>query len=958
MKRKLIAYLAAFGVAVSLCLPLQAAGQPVHDADWFDGRYMESDMDYGSYRRAHGAAGAAVGAPTEICAEQLIPVGGAEAVQAGGEAGVRLSAVNQAVQAAFSVETEGYYTVELRYYTDDRESRNVEAALELDGDVPFRNAARLTLSRLWQDEGPIRTNEQTGNQAAPRQQMVPGWQTVTLQSREGEYRKAYALYLTAGEHRLGLTLLESAMTVGGFTLRPEASLPDYEAYAAGQAGEDRVPSDYRETWQAEAASLKSSGTFSPSADRTSPHNEPYHVSQIRINVIGSNWSSCGDWIEWRIRVPEDGWYQLHFRYRQDANKGLPSHRSLSVDGAVPFAEAAQLAFAYTESFASYSLSDTSGRPLPLYLTAGEHTLRLTVTAGELSEAVYALTDTLNELNTVYREILMITGVNPDQYTDYDLDTAVPQLRERLAAASAALKQAYAAVQTLSGGRGNQAELLNRFAAQLDSFGEKIATLSLRLTEFRDNISALSAWLMDIRQQPLMLDSFTLTARGAVSPYRRDGFFDKLWLELRMFFASFFSDYEYFTAREQPERITLWLSAGRDQGQVLQTMIEDMFTPDTGIGVEIRLVSAGLTQAYLSGDCPDVSVMQGRGQPVNLGARGALLALEEMPGFDEVAGHFQPTALVPYTLDGHCYGLPDSQSFFMMFYRKDIFRELSLSVPETWEELLFLSNVLQRSNMEIGLPYTSTDANASVDVGMASRNIFSALLLQNGGQFYADDLSRTALLSEEAQQAFCRWTDFYLLHDIPLTYNFYNRFRTGEMPIGIADYTLYNQLSSAALEIRGLWEMVPIPGIRQADGSVDRSQGSTGSACVILKDTEHAQAAWRFLCWWTGAEAQSRYMQDIESVLGVTARYPTATTEAFRNAGWNRREYASLTEQWRQVEDIPEVVGSYYVVRGLDNAFREAILEGRNPREALSVWNRSINAEIERKRKEFHLEADR
>ena len=198
MKRKLTAYLAAFGVAVSLCLPLQAADQPVHDADWFDGRYMESDTDYGSYRRAHGAAGAAAGVPTEIRAEQLIPVGGAEAVQAGGEAGVRLSAVNQAVQAAFTVETEGYYTVELRYYTDDSESRNAEAALELDGDVPFRNAARLTFSRLWQDEGPIRTNEQTGNQAAPRQQMVPGWQTVTLQSRKGEYREAYALYLTAG----------------------------------------------------------------------------------------------------------------------------------------------------------------------------------------------------------------------------------------------------------------------------------------------------------------------------------------------------------------------------------------------------------------------------------------------------------------------------------------------------------------------------------------------------------------------------------------------------------------------------------------------------------------------------------------------------------------------------------------------------------------------------------------
>ena len=99
------------------------------------------------------------------------------------------------------------------YKTSGTCSSKIE--LELDGDVPFRNAARLTFSRLWQDEGPIRTNEQTGNQAAPRQQMVPGWQTVTLQSREGEYREAYALYLTAGEHRIGLTLYSIDKVLNG-----------------------------------------------------------------------------------------------------------------------------------------------------------------------------------------------------------------------------------------------------------------------------------------------------------------------------------------------------------------------------------------------------------------------------------------------------------------------------------------------------------------------------------------------------------------------------------------------------------------------------------------------------------------------------------------------------------------------------------------------------------------------
>ena len=90
-------------------------------------------------------------------------------------------------------------------------------------------------------------------------------------------------------------------------------------------------------------------------------------------------------------------------------------------------------------------------------------------------------------------------------------------------------------------------------------------------------------------------------------------------------------------------------------------------------------------------------------------------------------------------------------------------------------------------------------------------------------------------------------------------------------------------------------------------------------------------------------------------MGVAARYPTSNLEAFGNIHWTRQESAVLTAQRESIEEIPEVVGGYYLVRGLDNAFREAVLEGRNPREALLVWDRSVNAEIQRKREEFQYD---
>ena len=39
----------------------------------------------------------------------------------------------------------------------------------------------------------------------------------------------------------------------------------------------------------------------------------------------------------------------------------------------------------------------------------------------------------------------------------------------------------------------------------------------------------------------------------------------------------------------------------------------------------------------------------------------------------------------------------------------------------------------------------------------------------------------------------------------MIYDFYTRFRYGEMPIGIANVEFYNTLVGAAPDIKGLWE---------------------------------------------------------------------------------------------------------------------------------------------------------
>ena len=276
-------------------------------------------------------------------------------------------------------------------------------------------------------------------------------------------------------------------------------------------------------------------------------------------------------------------------------------------------------------------------------------------------------------------------------------------------------------------------------------------------------------------------------------------------------------------------------------------------------------------------------------------------------------------------------------------------------PNTWEELLKASETLQRNSMNIGLPYTSLDAYSTVSSGIGIQTIFPTLLLQSGNGLYSEDLTSTTLDTPSALSSFKMWTGFYTQYGFDLYKDDYNRFRTGEMPLVIANYSFYNQLSTAAPEIRGLWEMVPIPGTLKEDGTIDRTAAASGNACFILSSCKNTDAAWKFLRWWASTETQTDYGRNLENVLGAAGRYTPASIEAMESLAWSGDELEILKEQWSSVHELTEIPGGYYTSRNIDNAFKSVVNNNENPREALNYWNRQINAEILRKRDEFQLD---
>jgi ABC-type glycerol-3-phosphate transport system substrate-binding protein len=386
-------------------------------------------------------------------------------------------------------------------------------------------------------------------------------------------------------------------------------------------------------------------------------------------------------------------------------------------------------------------------------------------------------------------------------------------------------------------------------------------------------------------------------------------------------------------------------SGRDQSQLLRQIIDEQFTIQKNINVELKLVAGeALLPATLSGNGPDVAIGVGQNLPVNWGIRNAVVDVSKFEDFENVSTWFHPSALTPFRFRDKVYALPDTQDFLISFVRTDIVDELGLNVPASWNEVIDILPTLQRQYLDYYLPNTK---------GTLSPLLY-AMIVQNGGQLYEEDGKSILLLESKAQEAFIDFTTFFSDYGFAISASFANRFRSGEMPLGITNYTLYNTLSVFAPEIRGQWEFAKLPGYEE-NGEIHNQTTSISTGSIILASTEEEEASWEFLKWWTSVEAQTAYSRGMEAILGAAARYPTANLEAFKNLPWSTKDYLILTEQRNNSVGIPTVPGDYIIGRHIDNAFRVSINDRTNPRENLFEYVKKINIELERKRQEFNLD---
>lgn len=859
---------------------------------------------------------------------------------------------NGEASCCVDVQQTGIYCMNMTYFALENDNPETEFSVSIDGKIPYDSASRIILKKVWIDENDIFTGN-NGNQIRPLQVQHGMWQTVDFMDGDGLFSEPLIFSLEKGQHEITFRSERAGFMIESFRLYNPEKLPAYSEYIS-DADIDSPENIFR--IEGESAVYKSDRTLFPTCDNTNYNVSPSDPVKIVYNTFGAgNWKKALQSATWVIKkedIKNDGWYKIGIKYRQNKMRGLPSNRRIYVDGKVPCAELNQVKFDYNKKWNVVS-PECDGESIYIWLTADcDHTFTMECVVGETGQYIIQLDDTVSELNDCYRNILMITGTSPDRYTDYYVHEKIPDLLDSFRRISADLKNIQQGIENISDSKGSEASVIENMTVILDKCIRKPLKIPQYLSQIKDNITALSAWSKEYRNQPLEIDYIEFATKGVEFTDCTENFFKKIWFALKSFFGSFFEDYSTLSDVTGEKSLEVWVNLGREQAQVISELT-DRFVRKTGIPVEVNLVTGGITEASLAGKAPDIALFLGGEYPVNLAMRDLLVDVSEFPDYQEVTGRFQENAMTHYEYDGGVYGLPITQDFPMMFYRTDILSELGYtSPPETWDDLIDMLPALQRNYMSAGLILPSTDVMPSTETG----HTFALLMLQRGLNYYTPEKNKSAFDTAESVEAFKQWTDFYTEYSFEQSYDAFSRFRTGEYPIVIEDYSFYNQLAEAAPEIKGLWNFCPVPATEN-NGRLSHAANSNVSGAVIFRKTENVGNAWEYVKWFTDTDTQVRLCSQTEGLLGTMGRLSTANTEALKKISWSENELSRLFAQREELVEIPVTPSSYSVTRNIMNAFREVVNENENPRDVLLWYNRDIDYEISRKNKNLCEQGD-
>jgi ABC-type glycerol-3-phosphate transport system substrate-binding protein len=889
-------------------------------------------------------------APTvEIPADRwgLPPVQDAVAAQYGKPS--LLLRAGQRLSTTVSVPASGEYILRFEVATPATLLTPPAGQVAVDGALPASEWRRILFPVYYRNADATFPKDRYGNDALIRQERLVRWTRVA--ARDVHFALPYPLRLSldAGEHRLDFTLTEGELYLGSLYLEPFAPYPDYADYRAAHPAAAETMG-FRLTLQAEFPTFKNSTTVRPTPSRSLTVT-PYDTYRLLLNTLGGeSWNAGGTAVYYEFTVPSDGWYAITFRALQDTRSNFTVFRRITLDGEVPFAELNAYPFPFTADWTDITLGGE--QPYAIFLSQGTHILGIEATVGPYWPAITTIQQALLDINNLALEIRKLTGNQRDPYKEWVISDYIPDIGERLQTIITRLQQDKAIL--LGANQGRLSPEVMTYQMAIDNLvflardPDKIPVYMGRFAEGPGSAAQLLGSLLPLLQsQPLALDTITIHSPDN-PPHTPPAPWSLRLLEgLKRFGQSFRPD-PYQTIGAGADELEVWVNRPRPYVNLLQLMADESFTPQTGIRVKFSIMpdEAKLVLANAAGIAPDVALGISTHIPYELAIRNALYDLRSFDDFDKFIRIYSPGALLSYIINDSVYAIPETQDFWVTYYRKDILDALNIPVPHTWNEVIAILPELQRYGMNYNTPLSSGS-------GLKGYLITAPYLFNHGAALYSEGGFASGLQSEEAIAAIKFMTESFTVYGMPLTTaSFYESFRYGLLPVGVSNFETYIKLTIAAPELEGLWGIDLYPATVLPDGRQYRYATGSAQASIMFKSTDKPRQGWEFLKWWMSTPTQTEFQERLLLNYGREYLWNSANLEAFRRLDIPEAHKAVILEQWQWLQEPVRLPGSYMQERELSNVWNRIVFEGANPRVAIDQAVIVINREITRKMEEF------
>ncbi|MBO4667043.1 MAG: extracellular solute-binding protein [Bacilli bacterium] len=848
------------------------------------------------------------------------------------------------------VASSGMYEIALDYMSLQNDVQDITLSIKVDGEE-IEEARNIILPTYWTDVSREEVYDIYQNEVNSMQERINVWNKYFLYDQRYYETLPLSFDLSSGNHEITIEKTNGEILLGDVYLFSKSEFDNYEKG-------NEVKNNNLIALEGESPAFRSSPNIQASSSQM-VHLTPYSTSKNMLNTLsGDSFNESGYSVTYAFDVKESGYYKIALKY-YISQTFTSVYSKVFVDNVILYDKLNRYIFKNNlnnrGTSYEYEVLNDNDSDILFYLEEGNHTLTFQIDASLQAPIYYELVKMIDEINELYLEVIKLTGGSNDKNKTWNIDLYIPTAKTRLNDWVERLENLLDYISEVSMSNPKKE---NRLYQQIKNAYKKIKDLAKDPNKLPSKLNILyegsaSASLMLSNSlhtstfSPLSIDKIYIYGEDAKLPKIRNSFFKRYFATMQRIFRSKVDP-------KDKDAVTIWVNRSTYYVSMMQQFADAYYTPNSGVKVRLSLLpdESKLTYANASNTQPDAAIGVSSSIPYSLGIRGALADLRVMPGFNEAIKTITPGSLIGFMEGDKVYGLPETQDFQVLFYRHDILERLGLEVPNTYEDIIDMLPTLQRYGMNYYMPMAG-------GAGLKSIGTTAPFYYQYGCDIYSDDFLKAEIDTVEGIKAMTMMVDLFTIYSLPLTtQNFYNDFRNGLIPIGVANFDAYLQLKNAAPEIIGKWDITLCPGVEQEDGTINRTQTADNKTCVIFEKSNRQAEAWDFIKWWLSTDIQSRFASGIQATYGETFLWNTANIEAFKTLALPEKDKEVILKQWEYLYIVPQTPATYMIERGISNAWNACVFNNKSVRAAVTDYTLEINREITRKMIEFkYLDKD-